>query len=230
MIFIRFLNNAPRLTISNLAPQKYYAGASGYMDVSVKQKLIIILLLNDTVSTPEINDLKENGKMIANNVIYNNVSEYFPVDTTYPLIFRWGFQRRLHLYLKLRVNVCYKQDKIQKLFTSKELCSMRREIYTYKMNLSSFGSLRLTMYEINFAYSIMKLHVPAPLAENHLSSGILSYSLNTWLETVRETSRKLSTSGNPADFLNGFKCTPCCVNFLGTHVLTAFIRVCNIYI
>lgn len=58
------------------------------MDISVKQKLIIILLFNDTVSIPEINDLKENGKMIANDVIYSNVSEYFPVDITYPLIFR----------------------------------------------------------------------------------------------------------------------------------------------
>jgi hypothetical protein len=45
------------------------------------------MLLNDIISTPELNGLKVNGNMITNNVIYRNVSEYFPVDATYPLIF-----------------------------------------------------------------------------------------------------------------------------------------------
>jgi hypothetical protein len=98
---------APRLTVFNLAPQKYYDAASGYM---------VIVFLNNTVSSPEVNDLKENVKMFTNNVIHSNVSEYFPVDATYLLFSDESFKKYFILYLKLRVTLCYKENKIQDAF------------------------------------------------------------------------------------------------------------------
>jgi hypothetical protein len=66
LVFIRYLHKAPR-QLFPLAPQKDYVGTSGYMEISVKQRLANYC--NGIVSTPEVNDLKGNGMMITNNVI-----------------------------------------------------------------------------------------------------------------------------------------------------------------